>query len=90
MKTERMMILVTPEQKKAINAKAKALQLSAGELIRRAVDTYTGDTDTALLNAIADELEAATARLSKSFDRTFAEIAKTKRYFAARRKGARG
>jgi hypothetical protein len=87
MKTERMMILVTPQQKKAINAKAKALKLSAGELIRRAVDTYSGDADSALLNAIADELEAATVRLAESFDRTFAEIARTKRYFAARRKG---
>ncbi len=40
MKTERMTVLVTPEQKRAITVKAAKLKLSAGEVIRRAVESY--------------------------------------------------
>lgn len=66
MKTARMTILLTPEQKVAIQARAERLGLSTGELLRRAVETY--DTSAAsedaaeseaVLNALADELFAA-------------------------------
>ena len=65
MKTARMTILLTPEQKAAIQARAESLGLSTGELLRRAVETYgTNPTDDAaeseaVLNALADELFAA-------------------------------
>lgn len=65
MKTERMTILVTAEQKAAINARAQSLGVSAGEMVRRAVETYgagpseaTSESE-AVLNALADELFAA-------------------------------
>ena len=63
MKTERMTILVTPEQKAAILARAERLGLSAGEMVRRAVESYDpaagSDEDQAVLDALADELFAA-------------------------------
>lgn len=75
MKTARMTILLTPEQKAAIQARAERLRLSTGELLRRAVETY--DTSAAsedaaeseaVLHALADELfaaaKAATAALA--------------------------
>ena len=64
MKTERMTILVTPKQKAAINTQAHNLGVSAGEMVRRAVETYhpskngvAGEED--ILNKLADELFAA-------------------------------
>jgi len=57
MKTERMTILLTPQQKHAINVKAQRLNLSAGEVVRRAVEQYRENEDEALLAALADELE---------------------------------
>lgn len=57
MKTERMTILLTPQQKEVIHAKAKKLNLSAGEVVRRAVEGYQAGGDEALLMALAEELE---------------------------------
>jgi signal transduction histidine kinase len=59
MKTERMTILVTPAQKQTIAAKAKKLNVSAGEVIRRAVESYRHNDEELTLNAIADELDRA-------------------------------
>lgn len=71
MKTARMTILVTPEAKAAIHARADHLGVSAGEMVRRAVEEYGSAANDlpseseAILNALADELFAA-AKESRS------------------------
>jgi hypothetical protein len=64
MKTERMTVLLTREQKAAILARASSLGMSTGEMVRRAVETYQPASSGALedevvLNALADELFTA-------------------------------
>lgn len=85
MKTERMVILVTPEQKATIAGKAKALNLSAGEIVRRAVDTYRPNDDEVLLNALADELGRSVRESRKALKGALSEVHKTLDHFAAKR-----
>lgn len=51
-----MTILLKSQQKEVIQAKAKNLNLSAGEVVRRAVEGNQAGGDEALLSALAEEL----------------------------------
>jgi len=58
MKTERLVILVTPEQKRALAHRAKALDLSVAELVRRSAEgVRPGAEDERALAALANELQ---------------------------------
>ena len=85
MKTERMVILVTREQKATIATKAKQLNLSAGEIVRRAVDTYRPNDDELLLNALADELGRSVRDSRKALKEALNEVNKTLNHFAVKR-----
>ena len=88
MKTERMTILVTPEQKAAITARAESLGLSAGEMLRRAVETYSGDPKPGsedLLNALADELFAAAKSARAALSSANKEVRTTLKQLQRRR-----
>ena len=59
MKTERLVILVTPEQKRALARRAKALDVSVAELLRRSTEGIgAGGNEQALL-VLAGELQHA-------------------------------
>jgi hypothetical protein len=94
MKTERMTILVTPEQKSAILARARSLGLSAGEVMRRAVEAYQASPgrseDEAVLNALADELLLAAREARAALNRATREVQTTLRQLAKSRETARG
>ena len=86
MKTERLVILLSPEEKQAITGKAKAMNLSAGEMVRRAVENFRPDGDEeALLGALADELKKAAEESRSSLEEALKELNETRDYFAARR-----
>ena len=88
MKTERLVILVTPEQKQAIMARAKSLNMSAGEIIRRSVEDYRPNEEEAVLTALADELERSAKQTRKALTAARGELRQTLDYLAARRKPA--
>lgn len=77
MKTERMTILLSPQQKEIIQAKAKKLNLSAGEVVRRAVDGYQAEGDEALLTALAEELERSVKEARVALKSALAETRET-------------
>lgn len=85
MKSERMVILVTPEQKAAIASSAKALKLSAGEIVRRAVESYRPDGDEALLGALAVELERSARETRKALRDTVRQLTESRKRFRQRR-----
>jgi hypothetical protein len=85
MKTARMTILVTPEQKASINKRAKQLKLSAGEVIRRAVDSYSSTLeDEAALSALACELEHSVKQARGALREALSEGKRVRREWAAR------
>jgi hypothetical protein len=78
MKTERLTVRVTAQEKREIAQRAKALNLSIAEMIRRALNG--GDMsgqDQAALDALADELERNADELRQAVRETLEEIAKT-------------
>lgn len=77
MKTERMTILLTPQQKEVINTKARKLNLSAGEVVRRAVEVYQSGSDDALLTALAEELERSVKEARVALKSALAETRET-------------
>jgi hypothetical protein len=56
-KTERLVIRVTREQKRALAHRAKALDLSVAELVRRSAEGLRLGADEQVLSALADELQ---------------------------------
>lgn len=86
MKTERMTILVSPAQKQAIATKAKKLNVSAGEVIRRAVESYRHNDEEAVLNALADELDRSVKEARHTLKEALAETRRTIEHFAAKAK----
>jgi hypothetical protein len=91
MKTERMTVLVTPEQKAAILSRAQTLGVSAGEMLRRAVEAYDpaasrASEDETVLAALAAELLVAAKAARRSLDDANREVESTLKDLARRRK----
>lgn len=82
MKTERLTILVTPDQRRAIAAEAKRLNLSAGEMVRRALDSYRSGDDERILGALADELERSVKEARGAIREALAELGRTRAQLA--------
>lgn len=57
MKTERLTILMSSDEKAALNHRAQQLDIPTGEYVRRAIANYDPDLESAELVALADELE---------------------------------
>ena len=72
MKTERMVLLVTPEEKARISAEAGKLGVSGGEYIRKLIGGFDADDLTALdeLKTLWPEVDAAIERMTLTLDRT--------------------
>ena len=77
MKTERMVLLVTPEEKARVNAGAEALGVSASEYMRQLVNAFEPDDLAALaeLEAFWPEITAAMDSMHASLDRAIATLA---------------
>lgn len=87
MKTERLVILVTRQEKQAINARAKSLNMSTSEIVRRAVDNYRPNErhEEEVLERLATELEASTKETRKALRAAQKELNETLAYFADKR-----
>jgi hypothetical protein len=95
MKSARMTILVTPEQKAVIHDRARTLGVSTGEMVRRAVESYepsaNGSTENeALLNALASELRLAAKEAKAALDAANREVQATLKQLARNRGVAHG
>lgn len=84
MKSERLTILVTSNQKRAIAAKAKRLNLSAGEVVRRAVASYRSDDEERMLDALADELTRSVKDARKAIREALDELRRTRAQLSGR------
>jgi len=83
-RTERIPVLVTPEQKARIAARAKAAKLPVGEFMRRAAESYSPhDADEATLNGLLVQVTRTTERASKALDDALRAVAASQRRIAA-------
>ncbi len=88
MKTERMVWLVTPEEKTLINERAVSAGVSASEFVRRAVEAFDPADVAALaeLETLLPELEAMADRLERDkadWPRQDAEREAERAYYAS-------
>ena len=86
--TQRVVVLMPPEDKARLEDKARRAGTSIGELVRRSLDAYDPELDGAELEALLPLLGGSHARAMTSLDDTEQELAITRAYFDAKRKPA--
>lgn len=86
MKTERINLLVTPEEKSLIDERARHAGLTTSELVRRAVGAYDAEAEAEMdeLRALADELAQAVDRTEAKLTATLAKIEQLREALADR------
>ena len=79
MKTARTTVLMTPEEKAALEKRAASLGVSSGEYIRLAVDNYEkiSPEEEAELGALVKEVNMAIPKMRASLDRMSKTLRKT-------------
>ena len=87
----RLMVLMSPEERAALDAKARALRVSAGEIVRRAVDAFEIGTEAeaAELRALIEsfnEIHPETLRIADESHRKVAELLGETRRAPSRRR----
>ena len=65
---KRIVVQATPQEKRAISAKAKKLGLPVSELMRRGATAYQSAESEDELGAVADAAKAAATRASDAID----------------------
>lgn len=84
--TQRVVVLMPPEDKARLEEKARHASTSIGELVRRSVEAYEPEPEGAELEAVVHLLEESQARAMRSVDDAEKELAVTRAYFDAKRK----
>jgi hypothetical protein len=88
---ERIVVQATPQEKKAIAAKARRLGMPISELMRRGATAYKSAEADAELGVLADAARAAAERAIVSIDDALSFIeASNKRIVALEARAARG
>ena len=88
---ERIVVQATPQEKKAIVAKARKLGLPISELMRRGAVAYESSDADEELGLLADSAKAAADRATATIDEALAFIeASNRRIAALERKAAAG
>lgn len=79
MRSARVTVLMKPEEKAALEAKAAKRGVSSGEYLRLAVDNFdrVSDEEEAELAALAQELTAAAPKIRASLERSTRRINQT-------------
>jgi len=85
---ERIVIQATPQEKKAIRAKAKKLGLPVAELMRRGAVAYNSAEAEEELGALADAAMAAANRAANSIDEVVSFVEESNKRIAAMEENA--
>jgi cytochrome P450 len=88
--TERVVVLMTPAEKRALERKAKAAHLSAGELVRRSVEAFDPRLADRSVVSMLESFAASHETTVRALDNAEHELAETRAYFARKREGRRG
>jgi phosphotransacetylase len=86
--TERVVVLMTPAEKRTLERKAKRIGASAAELVRRSVESFDPDADETEIEHMLEILTQSHQKTLAALDRAEREVAETRAYFSAKPKGA--
>lgn len=90
MRTERLTILITPEEKADISAKADRLGLTASDMVRLAIDGFNVDAVEQVLLAAAQQIERSVEEMNEVLDETHAFVQGQLAEMRAERAAAQG
>lgn len=65
-KTARLTVLLAPDDKRRIEQRARSLDLSVGEYVRRASQSYEPELDAAMLDALVEEWRSNVQHMRKT------------------------
>ncbi len=80
--TERIPVLVTPQEKTMIAKMAQEAQLSMGEFLRRAASSFRPNEDEKLLEGMIDQMLKTTAEANAAIDEALAFVEASNRRIA--------
>jgi hypothetical protein len=83
--SERVVVLMPPDDKASLEQKARRAGVSIGELVRRSVAAYEPDLEEAELEALLRLLRDSQERALAALDAAERELATTEAYFTAKR-----
>jgi hypothetical protein len=86
--TQRIVVLMTPAEKRALETKAKRFGASTAELVRRSVDAFDPAMETKEIAALLHVLAESHRNTLAALDQAEREIAATRAYFDAKRSRA--
>ena len=81
--TERIVVQVTPVQKRAIASTAKRLGLNVSELMRQAAQGFTPSDDEEYINALIWRVDASTKEANDALDDALSFVAESNKRIAA-------
>jgi len=85
--TERVVVLMTRSEKRALESKAKRMGASTAELVRRSVDAFDPEADSGEIEKLLKLLAASHRATLAALDKADRELAETRAYFAAKVRG---
>jgi hypothetical protein len=87
--TERVVVLMTPADKRSLEEKAKAAAISVGEFVRRAVEVYDpAGEETEQIEAMLRHIEKMGQEILSGLDAATEQVRSTRAYLAERRSAA--
>lgn len=80
--TERIPVLLTREQKARLARRAKALNLTMGEYVRRAAEAYDPEADTKALDSLIQRVRESAKQAERAIDEALASVSKSRKRIA--------
>jgi Flp pilus assembly protein TadD len=81
--TERIPVLVSPQEKNQIAVMAKNAGISMGELLRRAASSYRPNEDDLMLEGVIEQMNKTTVQANAAIDKALAFVAASNKRIAA-------
>ncbi|MGF1645152.1 MAG: hypothetical protein ACFCUJ_16060 [Thiotrichales bacterium] len=81
--SERIPVLVTPQEKALIAQKAQEAHLSVGEFLRRAASSFRPEEDESVLEGMIDQMQKTMAQASAAIDDALAFVEASNQRIAA-------
>lgn len=94
--TEKLLVLLKPDEKSALSRQAMRRGISMGEVVRRAIgrgddgDEAERAREAAMVDVLTRALEASTARAGRALDQALRDVAAARAALAAASAGASG
>jgi hypothetical protein len=85
--TERVVLLMTKPEKRALVAKARRMGGSIAQLVRKSVEAFDPDSDYREIEKMLDLFTTSHRETIASLDRAEQELAETRAYFANKAAG---